>query len=103
MFKEANYVYKGPFKLADIAAEIGAQIAPADAPVEIKDLAALSSAKAGELTFFDNSKYLNQFLSTKASACIVHNRYADTQTQGVVKLAVAEPYKAYAKIAQKFY
>ena len=103
MFKEANYEYKGPFKLADIAAEIGAEINSADSAKIIKDLAALSSAKDGDLTFFDNSKYLNQFLATKATACIVHTKYGKTETAGVIKLVVPEPYKAYAKIAQKFY
>ncbi len=103
MFKEANYEYKGPFKLADIAAEIGAEISSEDAGKVIKDLAALSSAKSGDLTFFDNSKYLNQFLNTKATACIVHTKYAKTETAGVIKLVVPEPYRAYAKIAQKFY
>jgi UDP-3-O-[3-hydroxymyristoyl] glucosamine N-acyltransferase len=102
-FKDANYVFKGPFKLAEIAAEIGAEISASDGGIEIKDLAALSAAKAGELTFFDNSKYVNQFLLTKASACIVHTRYADTEVKGVVKLVVPEPYRAYAKVAQKFY
>jgi UDP-3-O-[3-hydroxymyristoyl] glucosamine N-acyltransferase len=103
MFKEANYEYKGPFTLAEIASEIGAEISPQDGEREIKDLAALSSARNGDLTFFDNSKYLNQFLNTKATACIVHTKYGNTETGGVVKLVVPEPYKAYAKIAQKFY
>lgn len=103
MFKSANYDYKGPFKLADIAAEIGADIDKSCNDILIKDLAALAVAKEGDLTFFDNSKYINQFLATKASACIVHTKYADTDVAGVVKLLVPDPYRAYAKITQKFY
>lgn len=104
-FRTANYDYQGPFSLAEISAVCGAKlIENAVAPsVKIVDLAPLHSAKAGELSFFDNPKYLAQFQLCKASACIVGEKYVAKAPAGIALLVAAEPYLAYAKIAQKFY
>jgi len=89
--------------LREIAEHIGAQIDAAYAGVTITSLAPLSAAGPGHLSFFDNSKYLEQFKTCTASACIANAKYAPMAPKGVAVLTVAEPYRSYAKIAQKFY
>ena len=102
-FKRVNYDYKGPFKLKEIASVIGSELEPDFAELEIVDLSSLSAAKKGDLTFFDNSKYLEQFRNTAASACIVHPKYTTQSPKDIALLIVNDPYTAYAKIANYFY
>jgi UDP-3-O-[3-hydroxymyristoyl] glucosamine N-acyltransferase len=102
-FKASNYQYKGPFKLADLAKIIGCEVDNKFSNLEITDLAPLSTANAGQLTFFDNPKYLEQFKKTKAEACIVNRKYAVEAPAGIALLVTDEPYRAYAKVAQKFF
>jgi len=107
-FKSDNYIYNGPFKLAQIAQQIGCEIsAPAgsEAPenVEIKNLAPLDVAGEGDLSFFDNSKYFDQFAACKATVCIANPKFVDRAPKGVILLTSTEPYTAYAKAAQMFF
>lgn len=102
-FKASNYDYKGPFTLREIAEVIGCKIDDSKADVSINSLAPLSSASEGSLTFFDNTKYLEQFKNARASACIVNAKYAEHAPKTMTVLVVDEPYRSYARIAQKFY
>lgn len=102
-FKQVNYDYKGPFTLGEIAAEIGAKIDAKYVDIKINALAPLGSAVEGHLSFFDNSKYLEQFKNCRASACILNHKHASDSPKNLVALLVDEPYRSYAKIAQKFY
>ncbi len=102
-FKATNYDYKGPFTLGEIAAVIGCEIDPAKANIQITGLAPLSAATPGTLSFFDNSKYLEQFKAARASGCIVNAKYSMQAPKDMVVLVVDEPYRSYARIAQKFY
>jgi UDP-3-O-[3-hydroxymyristoyl] glucosamine N-acyltransferase len=69
----------------------------------VNDLAALHQAGPDHLSFFDNVKYKDDFLKTKAGACFVHPDYVPHAPSGVRLLVSKSPYKAYAKIAQNFY
>lgn len=102
-FKESNYDYKGPFTLGEIAETLGCQVEKEKADIKITSLAPLSTASNGQLSFFDNSKYLEQFKLTQASACIINAKHASFVPPNVVAIIVEEPYRSYAKIAQKFY
>jgi len=101
-FTADNYIYKGPFNVAHIAQQTGCEIS-GSSDFEIKNLAPLDVAGEGDLSFFDNSKYLEQFISCKATACIAHPKFIDKAPNGMVLLTCAEPYAAYAKAAQMFY
>ncbi len=101
-FKEAHYSYQGPFTIAELAEFIGCET-KGETSTKITDLSPLSAATTGHMTFFDNPKYLEQMKRTNASACILHPRYTDVAPQGMTLLVSPEPYRAYARIAQKFY
>jgi UDP-3-O-[3-hydroxymyristoyl] glucosamine N-acyltransferase len=53
--------------------------------------------------FFDNTKYLEQFLHCLASVCIAHPNFVERAPKNMVLLTTVEPYTAYAKAAQMFY
>jgi UDP-3-O-[3-hydroxymyristoyl] glucosamine N-acyltransferase len=90
--------------LADIARLSGAHIhGGADESYKIEDVAPLDTARAGQISFFENVKYRDQFKKTKAGAVIVHPDYVDDAPDGVYILTAPYPYKAYALTAQAFY
>ncbi len=94
----------GPFPLRLLAELAGARLAdPATGDMEIEDVAPLNSAGAGNLTFFDNPKYLAQYRETRAAACVTAEKHAGKAPAGLALLLSTAPYGAYARIAQAFY
>lgn len=85
-------------------AEVGACKAPDDdGNITIHDVAALHSASKTDISFFDNAKYKDAFINTKAGACIVSADMAEHAPEHTVCLISKSPYKSYALIAQHFY
>ncbi len=90
--------------LAQIADITGATLHDdSDAAYMIDDVAPLSRAGAGQVSFLENVKYRDQFKSTAAGAVIVHPDYAAHAPAGVHVLLSTQPYKAYALTAQALY
>lgn len=97
---------QGPFTIQHLADLTGSTVSgsgDADVAAAIQDVAPLDSAEAGQLSFLDNRKYLDQFKQTKAAACFVAPDMAKHAPKGMVVLVNAQPYKAYALAAQAFY
>lgn len=94
----------GPFSIGELAELAGCELVNAgSSELQILDVQPLDVADTGDLSFLSNPKYKDDFLNTRASACIVAERYAAEAPESVVLLIAADPYKAYAKIASKFY
>ncbi|MBV6632598.1 MAG: UDP-3-O-(3-hydroxymyristoyl)glucosamine N-acyltransferase [Alphaproteobacteria bacterium] len=94
----------GPFTLGDLAELTGAELSDSNAAsLSVEDVAPLSDAGEGQITFLDNRKYVAAFRATKAAACLVHPDLADQAPDGVVCLVTDKPYRAYGKVAQAFY
>lgn len=90
--------------LAQVAAKCGAELAdPSCGDRLVADVAALDVATADHLSFLDNKKYKDQFVKTRAGACIVHPDLAGLAPDGVCLLLSKSPYKSYALAAQAFY
>ena len=75
----------------------------ADASVVLDDVCPLSNAQPSHLSFLDNIKYKEDFLTTKAGACLVSPQMAEIAPKGLVCLVSDTPYKAYALAAQAYY
>ncbi|HEX6980041.1 MAG TPA: UDP-3-O-(3-hydroxymyristoyl)glucosamine N-acyltransferase [Alphaproteobacteria bacterium] len=94
----------GPFTLARLAEIAGATIAPGADPTRVfKDVAALETAGADDVSFLDNRKYIAAFAASKAGACVVRADLAGRAPSGMALLLSDSPYKAYARIARAFY
>ncbi|MGF1591979.1 MAG: UDP-3-O-(3-hydroxymyristoyl)glucosamine N-acyltransferase [Kiloniellaceae bacterium] len=94
----------GPFALNDLAAIAGAGLsAGADGERRFSDVAPLDTAGPNDVSFFDNRRYLAQFLESRAGACIVAPEFAERAPEGMVLLLTEKPYRGYAKVAQAFY
>lgn len=90
--------------VADLAELTGSKIIGDGADsILIEDVASLSDAREGHISFLDNAKYKEQFTQTRASACFVSDRLVNLAPKGVICLVNDNPYKSYALTAQAFY
>lgn len=104
MADQSFFDNSGPYSLQDLAAIGQADLQRAQNPKQqIEDVQSLDAALPGTLTFLSNPKYLGAFKKSKASACIVAERYVTDAPDGMALLVTTDPYKAYAKISQHFY
>ena len=93
-----------PVRLQDLADKVGAQLGPGvDPEFLIHNVKPLLDAGLGDLSFFDNRKYLPQLQETRASACLVAPAFADRVPKGTSVLLSAAPYRAFALALQNLY
>ena len=94
----------GPFKISDIALQIGAHLpSGADADCLINDIEDIATASEGNLCFVTNKKYLPQLIETRAAAVLVGKAQVGACPPHVITLACDDPYMAMARAAQAFY
>jgi UDP-3-O-[3-hydroxymyristoyl] glucosamine N-acyltransferase len=90
--------------IRDIVALTGAT-AMEGAPLDlvIKDIAPLDRAGPGDLTFIDKPRFSDQLKSTRASACLSSERFAQQVPAGIVTLKTRSPYRALVAVARKLF
>ncbi|HEX3535130.1 MAG TPA: UDP-3-O-(3-hydroxymyristoyl)glucosamine N-acyltransferase [Stellaceae bacterium] len=94
----------GPFTLAKLASLSGARLLDNEhAERLISDVAPLETAGPDDLTFFDNRKYRDAFLQSRAGAAFVQEADVARAPPDMALLVTPEPYKAFARAAQSFY
>jgi len=86
---------------AEIAAIVGAQRTNGTTTRPIGDIASLSSARAGDLSFLGNAKYRTQVADSQATALLLPLDYAGEPKAGQVFLYVANPSVALAKVCAR--
>ena len=71
------FVNNGPFTVAALVTATGASLPEkANSMLSLSDVAPLDRAGANEISFFDNTKYMDQFSRSTAGACFVRAKYA---------------------------
>ena len=85
-------------KLGEIAALIGAAVGETEGEIEIRRVAKIEEAAAGDITFLANPKYLKYLSSTAASAVIL-GRHVDVPARQttIALLRVDDPYGAFLR------
>lgn len=86
-----------PFTLAEIAEATEAEIRNADqspASAVVTGVAPLEAARAGDLCFFDSSRYAEALSCCRATACFLRERHLLLLPEGVIGLVVEQPYRA---------
>jgi len=76
---------------------------PADAGFVLDDVASLDQAGPTQISFLSNPKYHDQFVNSKAGACIVPQEAVALAPEGMKLLIAKDPYRAYARVAALFY
>jgi UDP-3-O-[3-hydroxymyristoyl] glucosamine N-acyltransferase len=95
---------KGPFSLLELAGIAELELGATDDPTRIfRDVAPLSDAGAQDISFLDNSRYVDQYRVSAAGGCIVRPERASAAPGGMSLLQTPAPYLAYARIARAFY
>jgi UDP-3-O-[3-hydroxymyristoyl] glucosamine N-acyltransferase len=74
---------------------------PARGGQQVRGLASLDEAGPMHLTFFDNLKYADQLASTKAGACLIHERFEARVPAGIAVLRAEHPFREFVKIARE--
>ena len=98
------YTVAGPFSLARLAEISGATFDhQGHAESLFSDVAPLDNAGPSDVSFLDNRKYAPVFEVSKAGVCVVSPEFAGRAPAGMLLLVSADPYRAYARIAQAFY
>ena len=87
------------FTLRELTAHVEGQLV-GDPEAKITSLASLEVAKADQLSFFANPKYLKQLKSSSAGAVLVKEEMVG-QVKGAA-VVVADPYLAYARLSHLF-
>ncbi|TAL80790.1 MAG: UDP-3-O-(3-hydroxymyristoyl)glucosamine N-acyltransferase [Beijerinckiaceae bacterium] len=89
--------------LAEILDWTGAKADPADPAAVISRVAPLDEAGPGDLAFFDNPKYLDALIATRASACLIAERFANRVPPETLALVTPQPYRAFATVLARMY
>ena len=94
----------GPLSLREIAALAGAD-APADVDADrtIAAVAPLERAGPGEVSFFADRRYAEDFAATRAEACFVTAADAALVPAGVIALISRAPQAAFAVVASRLH
>ena len=92
------------FSVSEIVEMLSCHVSDgADHSLILDDVRALQHAESNHLSFFDNIKYKESFLTTKAGACFVSPEMVEHAPDGLICLVTKSPYKSYALVAQAFY
>ena len=70
---------------------------------QVRGLASLDEAGPMHLTFFDNLKYADQLVGTKAGACLINERFEARVPPGVAVLRARHPFREFVKIARQLH
>lgn len=95
------YAASGPHPLSAVAAAAGAP--PPAVHRLLCGVAPLQTARPDQVSFLDNRRYLAALAATQAGAVILRPELADRVPQGTAAIPVAEPYRAWARVAALFH
>ena len=89
------------FTTAEIAALVGAKRTAGQATRPVTDVASLTAARAGDLSFLGNAKYKGQVAGCAATAVLLPQDYAGEPQNGQVFLFVENPSVALARVCAR--
>jgi UDP-3-O-[3-hydroxymyristoyl] glucosamine N-acyltransferase len=75
----------------------------ADLAQRIVNVAPLDTAGPGDLSYVESGKYLERLKATRASACLMAERFAAAAPKGVVVLRSREPHRDFTLVARQMY
>ncbi|MCE3268803.1 MAG: lpxD [Burkholderiales bacterium] len=89
------------YSLSEIIARLGGQIEGED--VIVSAIASTDKAKAGELTFLTDKKYLKDLPDCQASAIIISSKDVQNLKLGISKIITDNPYLYYSRVVNLFH
>ena len=83
-----------------------ANIAGLPAPTvdfEVSSVGPLETARADQLAYMDNPKYLAALAGTAAGVCFIVAKYSSSLPASTLGLIVKNPYESYSKVTAQFF
>ncbi|MGC6475228.1 MAG: UDP-3-O-(3-hydroxymyristoyl)glucosamine N-acyltransferase [Parvibaculales bacterium] len=100
---DPRFFSKAPsVKAKELAALLGCEII-GDGETMIENVASLAQARAGDVSFFEAEKYIEDLQKTQASAVILHQDKSAQAAHLKCAFVSQEPYKDFARAVQIFY
>jgi UDP-3-O-[3-hydroxymyristoyl] glucosamine N-acyltransferase len=95
---------KSELTIGEIAALTQARPRPG-VPLDrrISNIAPLDTARACDVSFLDNAKYLDKLAATRAGACLLAPRFEAAAPERPFVLVTAEPYRAFVAVARALF
>ncbi|MBZ0218506.1 MAG: UDP-3-O-(3-hydroxymyristoyl)glucosamine N-acyltransferase [Fimbriimonadaceae bacterium] len=98
------FARRGPFPVTEIARLANAELRSSDyGDRDLYDVAPLDEAAAGDLTFFENSKYKDSLAISQAGAVLVAARFSHLVPTTTAALVVSDPQRVFAQMIAHFY
>jgi UDP-3-O-[3-hydroxymyristoyl] glucosamine N-acyltransferase len=95
---------EGPFTIVQLAQISGSEIGGNwKDDIQFLDIVPLKFAKKSDVSFIDNPRYINDFLTTEAGAILITPNLIDKAPPTAALLISENPYLGYAKLTQAFY
>jgi UDP-3-O-[3-hydroxymyristoyl] glucosamine N-acyltransferase len=69
----------------------------------IRNIASLDTAGAGDISFFEDTKFAGDLAITRAGACLTTPQLAASAPSGLVLLLTAHPYRAFVQVARALF
>ena len=94
----------GPFKIGELALQIGAQMPDgADSGLLINDIEDIVTASGDSLCFVADKKYFPQLAETRAAAVLLGKAHLGACPPHIIALACEDPYAGMARAAKAIY
>ena len=104
MQKDFFYKKSGPFILEKIIGDISDDaVIIGNGNMVISDISTLTSAGKSDITFFHNTKYINDLKITKAGSCILKKEHQEYAPKNISLVITKNPQLLYALLIEKFY
>ncbi len=97
------FARKGPLTLAAIVRETGDSVGEHDSSRLFRGVEPLDHAGAEDISFLDNSKYVEAFQRSRAGACFVRTQFRDRAPRGMIPIVSDNPYLSFALAQRMFY
>lgn len=92
-----------PVRIADLANWVDGELPAGGGDTLIDGVGPLDDARAGQLVFLDNPKYVAHLETARASACLIAQKHLARVPDHVVPVVVAEPYRAWGVVLAKLF
>jgi UDP-3-O-[3-hydroxymyristoyl] glucosamine N-acyltransferase len=94
----------GPFTLAQVAGMTGATlVGDADPTRSFEDVGTLDAGGPGDIAFLENRRYIAEFRTSAAGACLIDEAFVDQAPAGMALLVTQRPRRNYARLARLFH
>ena len=98
------YKKASPFKLKDLVKNVeGIDEVIGGDDILISNITTLKNATSHDITFFHNSKYINDLRETKAAVCILKDEHKLYSPKSIALIITKNPHLVFANIIDKFY